>query len=311
MGSRPGARGGRVRSKIYSVYDHHMAEGTSRQDREVKEAREAARAGGPAQATSPQNRVVKEARRAARAGGLTEEGFAVAEGLHLLEEALRSGCQVEAVIYAGRAAAAVEALGPAPGGGRLMLLADRDFDGIASTETSQGIVALVKPPAFGAAAVMARPGPLLVLDGIQDPGNAGAMVRTAEAFGAGGVVMLKGSVSPYNPKALRASAGSAFRVAVAAGMETEEFLETAAAEGRRLFAAMPRGAAAPADCDLTGRCAIVIGAEGGGVRTAIVERAEGVAIPCEGVESLNAAVAAGILLYEARRQKQAGTGRRR
>ncbi len=258
-----------------------------------------------AEVTSPHNPLVKEARRAARAGTLTEQGFCVAEGLHLLEEALRSGCPVEAVLVAERAAAVVEALGPAPGGGRLLRLADKVFDSVASTESSQGVMALVKPPAFTAADVMARASPLVVLDGIQDQGNAGAMLRTAEAFGAGGVVMLKGSVSPYNPKALRASAGSVFRLPLAAVIEVEELLEMAALRGLRLYAAMPRGAPAPSACDLAGRCAIVIGAEGGGVRAAIAASAAHVAIPCRGVESLNAAVAAGILLYEAQRQREA------
>ncbi len=272
----------RVRSKIYSVYDLLMAE-----------------------VTSPHNPLVKEARRAGRAGTLTAQGFCVAEGLHLLEEALRSGCEVEAVLVAERAAAVVEALGPAPGGARLLRLADNVFDGVAATETSQGVLALVKPPAFTAGDVMARASPLVVLDGIQDPGNAGAMLRTAEAFGAGGVVMLKGSVSPYNPKALRASAGSVFRMPLTAGLETEQFLEMASLLALKLYAAMPRGAPPPSECDLAGRCAIVIGAEGGGVRAAIVERAGHLAIPCRGVESLNAAVAAGILLYEAQRQREA------
>jgi TrmH family RNA methyltransferase len=132
-----------------------------------------------------------------------------------------------------------------------------------------------------------------VLDGIQDPGNAGAILRTAEAFGATGAVFLKGTVSPSNPKCLRASAGSAFRLPIV----------TEIPDGLALFAADPRANGSVADVPLTSPCAIIIGGEGSGVRPELAARSTGVKIPTVGVESLNAAVAAGILFYEARRQR--------
>jgi len=144
---------------------------------------------------------------------------------------------------------------------------------------------------------------VVVLDGIQDPGNAGSIVRSAEAFGATGVLFLRGSVNPYHPKTLRAAAGSLFRMPVVYGLD--EDLARAALEQRRLdiYAAAPRGAKHLKDVDLTRRCAIVIGSEGRGVSEKLRAAALDLRIPTAGVESLNASVAAGVLLYEARRQR--------
>ena len=142
---------------------------------------------------------------------------------------------------------------------------------------------------------------MVVLDGIQEPGNAGAILRAAEAFGASGAVFLKGSVDPYNPKCLRASAGSIFRLPVLSGMGEIELDDAMA--GVTVYAAMPDAAISAEAADLSRPCALVIGSEGKGVRRSICQRATGLRIPTTGVESLNAAVAAGILLYEARRQR--------
>jgi TrmH family RNA methyltransferase len=137
----------------------------------------------------------------------------------------------------------------------------------------------------------------------QDPGNAGAVVRAAEAFGATGLMFLKGTVSPHNPKTVRASAGSIFRVPLVSGLD--ETLARAALEQRRLdiYAAMPAGKRDLGDCDLTRPCALIIGSEGRGVSERLRSAALDLRIPVAGVESLNAAMAAGILLYEARRQR--------
>jgi TrmH family RNA methyltransferase len=144
-----------------------------------------------------------------------------------------------------------------------------------------------------------------VLDGLQDPGNAGTILRAAEAFGATGVAFLKGTVSPYNPKCLRASAGSIFRIPVAAGLDQQLFL--AAAEQRKiaLFALMPKGATDVGEVGLGSKCAIVVGSEGRGVSERLREKSTAIRIPTVGVESLNAALAAGIALFVARRQRMA------
>jgi TrmH family RNA methyltransferase len=243
---------------------------------------------------SDKNPLVKQIRRAVSKGTLTEDGYAVAEGAHLLEEALAAKCEIGAVIVAESAHLHYP---------EARIVSDKTFRELASTETPQGVMALVRP-AVATLEQMTRGGGALVvvLDGVQDPGNAGAIVRAAEAFGASGVVFLKGTVNPYNPKCLRGSAGSAFRMPRLAGVAAEEILGQA---GLAWYAAMPRAAKLVSDADLSARCGIIIGSEGRGVSPALAERATGLRIPTAGVESLNAAVAAGILLYEARRQRGA------
>jgi RNA methyltransferase, TrmH family len=164
-------------------------------------------------------------------------------------------------------------------------------------------MALVKPPAWQLDQLVRGNPLLMILDGIQDPGNAGAIVRAAEAFGASGVIFVKGSVNPYNPKAIRASAGSLFRVPLVAALDPS--LAVAAVSQRKigLYAAMPRAQVSLGDTDLSQKCAFVIGSEGRGVSSILQDAAQGLRIPTSEVESLNAAVAAGILLYESWRQR--------
>jgi TrmH family RNA methyltransferase len=145
---------------------------------------------------------------------------------------------------------------------------------------------------------------VVVLDGVQDPGNAGAIVRTAEAFGATGAIFLKGSVNPWNPKAVRASAGSIFRLPLMAGLEAPLLLAALTQRRTDIYAALPRAEVPIDGVDLRRRCALVIGSEGRGVGPGFSAVAGGVRIPTAAVESLNAAVAAGVLLYEASRQRR-------
>jgi len=181
----------------------------------------------------------------------------------------------------------------------LLHVSEAVFKGLSTTDTPQGILTLVRLRAWTLEQVVANNSLLVVLDGVQDPGNAGAIVRAAEAFGASGAIFLKGSVSPHNSKCLRGSAGSIFRVPLVEGVEADLFL----ALGLRLYAADPRGSRTVAEADLKAPCALVVGSEGRGVSAAVAAAATGLRIPTATVESLNAAVAAGILLYEARRQR--------
>ncbi len=193
------------------------------------------------------------------------------------------------------------------------MLPDALFQTIATTETSQGVIALVRPPDWSIEQLFRGQTLVIVLDGLQDPGNAGAVVRAAEAFGATGVLFIKGTASPFHPKTLRASAGSLFRVPFVAGIDAP--LARAALKQRRLdiYAAMPfTGSERLAqDVDFGRRCAVIVGSEGRGVSRELHGIAEDIAIPTLGVESLNAAVAASVLLYEARRQRRAVPGRGR
>jgi TrmH family RNA methyltransferase len=259
----------------------------------------------PETIASAANPLVKDVRRAIARGSLTSQGWCVAETLHLLEEALRSRCRVKQVL----AAESVRSQLPPLDGVRLAILPGDLLQRVSATETSQGVIALVEPPEWKLEQLFDSRALVVVLDGLQDPGNAGAIVRAAEAFGATGAIFLKGTASPFNPKTLRASAGSLFRVPFLYGMEAA--LARAAFEEHhvKIYGAVPgpgREVRALADADLTAATALVIGNEARGVSNQWRGAAEGVSIPTVAVESLNAAMAAGILLYEARRQRSRG-----
>jgi RNA methyltransferase, TrmH family len=182
------------------------------------------------------------------------------------------------------------------------------LDSALATETPQPVAALVEQPEWSWTHVLGAHGGgtalVVVLAGIQDPGNLGTIARSAEAFGATGIVSLSGTVSVWNPKAVRASAGSVFRVPLLAASE-RICMERLREAGVRILATTVR-AAQPADfVDMAGPVALVVGNEGNGVAEDLVAKADAkVTIPCPGpVESLNAAMAATVLLYEAARQR--------
>jgi RNA methyltransferase, TrmH family len=254
---------------------------------------------------SSANPLVKDVRRAVERRGLTARGWCVAESFHLLEEALRDA-QVRYVLAAESARSAAEARLAAYPGVPFAVLPDGLFQTISATEASQGVVALVDLPAREC---FALPALVVVLDGLQDPGNAGAIVRAAEAFGATGAVFLKGTVSPYNPKTLRASAGSLFRVPFLHSLDAAEARDALDRHRIARYAAVPPHPGSPvcplSEADLRGDCALILGSEARGVSPQLASGAAAISIPTWGVESLNAAVAAGILLYEARRQRSA------
>lgn len=257
--------------------------------------------------TSAQNRLLKEARRAAGRGTLTRSGLCVAEGAHLLEEALRSGLRVEAVLAAEDAVPeALRVLGGAEAG-RCVVAPRALIEQIAATEHTQGVIALVKPPEWKEEDLWARGGPVVVLDEVQDPGNAGAVARAAEAFGAAGLIWVKGTVSRWNGKTLRASAGSLFRLPVIECGGVREAGAMLRGRGYPIRVAEARVGKAPWEADWRGPCAVVIGNEARGASGEWGAAGAGrVSIPTQGVESLNAAVAAAVILYEAMRQRGAG-----
>jgi TrmH family RNA methyltransferase len=255
--------------------------------------------------SSAANPLLKDVGRAVSRGQLTSEGWMVAESFHLLEEALRGDLEVGTVLAAASVRNAVEQHVRGLKTVRVTVVDDRLMQQISSTESTQGVISLVRPPVWNLEAVF-RGRPLtVVLDGLQDPGNAGAVVRSAEAFGATGVVFLAGCVSPYNPKTLRASAGSLFRVPFVFGVDPE--LAQAAMRQRKLqvLSTSPRARLRLDRCDLTQPTAVAFGSEAHGVCATFASAARAVRIPTSGVESLNAAVAAGVVLYEAARQRAA------
>jgi len=247
--------------------------------------------------------MLKDVRRAIARGGLTDDGYMVAESFHLLEEALRGDLEIKAILAAESVHMGVRDRLPGHAAIRLVVVSDSLFQKVADTESSQGVITLANPPAWKLEDCLRGPSLAIVLDGVQDPGNAGSIVRAAEALGATGVLFTKGTVSPFNPKTLRASAGSLFRVPFVHNVDAATARATLEKSKIAVYAAMPSKGTPPGAADLTRGCALVIGSEARGVSEQMRSGAVGLSISTVGVESLNAAVAAGILLYEAQRQR--------
>ena len=256
--------------------------------------------------TSPANPVFKQIRRAIERGGLTDDGLCVADTFHLLEEALRSGLETPLVLAAESARPGVRTRVERLKGTRVLAVPDSLLRKLSDTETSQGVLALVRPPTWTLDRIFHGCPLVLVLDEVQDPGNAGAIIRAAEAFGATGAIFVKGSVNPFNTKTLRASAGSLFRLPHVTGMEASAVRALLQERKAEIYAGVPAGqpgALNASQANLRRGCALVIGNEARGISAELRPAARNIFIPTAGVESLNAAMAAGILLYEARRQR--------
>ena len=260
--------------------------------------------------SSAQNSLVKELRRAFSRGELTSDGHCAIEGLRIAEEAIRSGLRFRAVFFRESATSAADRLLPQLAAQvETIELPDAVFDSAVATETPQGVAALVKLKPFGLDDVLRAPEPLvLVAAGVQDPGNLGTMLRSAEAFGASGVLVAEKTVSPLSPKVVRASAGSVFRLPILS-VSLNEALPRLRDQALRLVATSSHKGTPADEADLSGKLALFIGNEGAGLpRDAMKAMDETIAIPhSPKVESLNAAIAASILLYEAARQRRANS----
>jgi TrmH family RNA methyltransferase len=253
------------------------------------------------------NALVKELRHAFAQSETTPEGYCAIEGWRVMEEAVRSGLKFRAVFFNSSAQAKAHRLLPQIAAHvETLLLPDKLFASAVPSETPQGVAALVRWKASSLDDVLAKAqaGPLLAIVGIQDPGNLGTILRSAEAFGAGGVLLGEGTVSSLNPKVVRASAGSIFRLPVVR-VKLLDALGRAKERGLRLLATSSHKGTPLSQANLAGPLAIFIGSEGAGLPPNLMaEMDEVVAIPhAPQVESLNAAVATSIVLYEVARQK--------
>ena len=237
--------------------------------------------------------------------GRERRGLALAEGVRLVEEALAAGLAIRHVL----ASPALEATprGRAlktsltSAGHTVVELEEREFDGLAATEHPQGILTVIEPPRWTLDDIRPAPrAPVLVLDGVQDPGNVGTMIRTAFALGAAGLLALPGTAEMINPKTLRATMGGYFRLPCVA-IDEAALRSWAESESVRVLVAATDGAS-PAGARGT-PLAVVVGNEGAGTRPSLDGWAHGrIGMSLRsGAESLNVAVAAGIILYEVTR----------
>jgi TrmH family RNA methyltransferase len=238
------------------------------------------------------------------------DDYVLLDGAHLLEAALASGLSVEVVAVrdpGGDGLPGSLARKAARRGARVLCVADAVLTAISPVRNPSGVVAIARRRTVTLEAALQGPAQLvLILAGIQDPGNVGAIVRVAEGCAATGVIVGEGSADPFGWKALRGSMGSVFRVPVAARQKLETALHSARAEGIRVHAATPREGIPLPRCDLRGPSAVVLGGEGAGVPESVVGLADGrITIPMrQPMDSLNVATAAALILYEAMRQRE-------
>jgi len=267
------------------------------------------------------NPLVKQLRQAFSRAELTETGDCAIEGLRILEEAIRSGLRFSAVFFRESAQDRADRLLPQIGAQvETLLLPDKLFDSLVPSESPQGVAALVRLKEFSLDDLVEKErlqvGPIVVLAGLQDPGNLGTILRSSEAFGSAGAVLGEGTVSPFNSKVVRASAGSVFRLPVIHGQshgsgksataKLEEVSAKLRAQGVRQIATSSHKGTPLDQADLKSNVAIFFGNEGAGLPREVMARMdELISIPhTQQVESLNAGVAASIVLYEAARQRK-------
>lgn len=264
--------------------------------------------------TSRDNALVKRAR-AVRDGRVREQIFV--EGLRLCEEALPALCvdDITDVVYTERIARdergsrLLDALRAA--GARTALVDEAVFSSVSDTRTPQGVVLLAARPATGPAALDESAGetPLVViLHRVNNPANAGAILRAAEAAGATAAILTEGSADIFSPKALRGAMGSTLRLPLWTGARFQEVVDWFQQRGVRTVCTDLRAQKAHTEIDWTVSSALILGGEAAGLAPEEVAAAdEAVRIPMRPpVESLNVAVAAAVVLYEAARQRAAG-----
>ncbi|MCL2704438.1 MAG: RNA methyltransferase [Defluviitaleaceae bacterium] len=255
--------------------------------------------------TSKENQLYKYITLLTVKKGRDSSGEFIIEGAKFVQEALEH-CEVVQVAvsetFAGKNPAVMTISAQ-----KISVFADSLFNALAVTENTGGILAVCKkftPPVDFIN--NNKPDKLyLIAEEISDPGNLGALIRVADAAGADAVVLSSCCVELYNPKVLRGSAGSVFHLPVIEDVDMREVIWELKSRGVRVYAAMPAGAMYPYGLDLRGSCAFVLGSEANGLKWETAELADAfVKLPMPGkAESLNAAVAAGVLLYEAVRQR--------
>jgi RNA methyltransferase, TrmH family len=263
--------------------------------------------GAPELIRSRSNPAVRRLRTLKEGG--EREGLALLEGPKLIEEAAVSGVPIVEVAASPRLARGTR-------GQRLLRelqargtpvrwLHDEVLDSLSEVEVSQGVLALARRPRFGEDQLFAGTPLLVVAAGLQNPGNLGGLLRTAEAAGASGAYLTRGSADPFSWKALRGSMGSAFRLPHVTGLGIEEVLMRLRARDVEAIAAVGESPARYDELDLRRPVAFLLGSEGSGLPPHVLRGLRQVAIPMRGAaESLNVGVAAGILLFEAARQRR-------
>ena len=254
--------------------------------------------------TSPQNQRLKDIRRLRRSKG----DRALLEGPHLVEEALGAGFLLDEILVTPPFLDSAEGRRLAPSLPMPPLEVSPELlEDLTDADSPRGILAVALIRRSGVESLPVRPGrPYLYLDGLQDPGNLGALARVAEAAGAAGLALSPGCAHPNHPRALRASAGSLLRLPVALHADPDSLERRLERLHPRWAALVPRDGQSLYEADLDGTLLLAVGAEGPGLSPSLQARASlRLTIPMEPtVESLNATVAAALVLFEIRRRRK-------
>jgi len=253
---------------------------------------------------------VKKIRKQLKEGWPDTQGRVLVEGPKLIAEAIKSKLAIDSIyvkqnkrklnhlaeLFTGWEASRPE----------VVELAENVYNSISSTETPQGMLALVFMPKWRIDKILERQSLLIVAYQLQDPGNLGTLIRSSEAFGADAVILSNNSVNPYNLKSIRASAGSIFRIPSFPGFEPQEILKLLKSNDYRIYATSPQRGRAFRDIDFRGRVALILGNEARGLDSAVLNLVDDLmTIPiASSVESLNVSVASSIILCHAAEQRR-------
>jgi RNA methyltransferase, TrmH family len=259
---------------------------------------------------STSNYQVKKIRDQGRKGWPDSRGRVLVEGITLIEEALKSSLEVDS-FYVSEHTQKMRLLEELLKGYKIrqpavIKLSEKVFGEISSTETPQGVSALVFLPKWNFKRILTEHSFIIFTYCLQDPGNLGTLLRSAEAFGVDAVVLSKNSVNPYNSKAVRASAGSVFRVPCFPGWDIQATLALFGENNYRVYATSPGKGACFRDIDYRGRVVLILGNEARGLDSNILDQVKSqITIPIStSVESLNVAVASSIILCQAAEQRK-------
>lgn len=259
--------------------------------------------------TSSQNTIVKELKSLKTKRTRDEKGLFFIEGIRFMEEALKENAEIDKIFISDK-------LGDINGGSEILKrvndesytiysLPDKLFKEVSDTESPQGILATIRFRKMSTDEIQADGRFYIILDSLQDPGNMGTIIRTADAAGVSGIIISKGCVDIYNPKVLRSTMGSVFHIPLYHSEDLINPITKLKKSGFKIYAAHLMGSANYFEEDMRGQSAIIIGNEANGISDEIAEQADVlVKIPMPGrAESLNASVAASLLMYEVVRQQ--------
>lgn len=262
------------------------------------------------QILSPQNPVIKEAKLLKQKKAREEKRLFFIEGIRFVEEGLKEKITIERIFVSDQlcqAKGGAEILSTISAGKyEVYSLPDKLFRELSDTENPQGILAIVRSIHRNLEDILSVGDFYIVLDSLQDPGNLGTIIRTADAAGVSGIIISKGSVDLYNPKVLRSTMGSVFHVPISFSPDLSHTLRQLKSKGIRTYAAHLKGTADYFEVDMGQGAAIIIGNEANGINDEVAVQADTlVKIPMSGkAESLNASVAASLLMYEVVRQRR-------